>query len=153
MIKRAHIGTWRRVFIQGIPGARYSLLYIYYELLLWILTIVSSAIILTGSVCILRQIWHLAALTREISLTFGAKLAAKRDQSYGLVMSWLHCSISFSLLWSAITCLRGARSIRGSHHNSQDKVCTSRWPIDLYKGPTFVCPGPHDFSRQAWGQV
>jgi len=39
-------------------------------------------------------------------------LSAKRDQSYGLVrglvMSWLRCSISFSLLWSAITCLRGA---------------------------------------------
>ena len=41
-------------------------------------------------------------------------LSAKRDQSYGLVMSWLRCSISFSLLRSAITCLRGARSIRGS---------------------------------------
>ena len=25
-------------------------------------------------------------------------LSAKRDQSYGLVMSWLRCSISFSLL-------------------------------------------------------
>jgi len=41
-------------------------------------------------------------------------LSAKRDQSYGLVMSWLHCSISFSLLRSAITCLHGAKSIRGS---------------------------------------
>ena len=41
-------------------------------------------------------------------------LSAKRDQSYGLVMSWLRCSISFSLLRSAITCLRGARSICGS---------------------------------------
>jgi len=41
-------------------------------------------------------------------------LLAKRDQSYDLVMPWLHCSISFSLLRSAITCLRGARSIRGS---------------------------------------
>jgi len=40
--------------------------------------------------------------------------AAKRDQSYGLVMSWVRCSISFSLLRSAITCLHGARSIRGS---------------------------------------
>ena len=41
-------------------------------------------------------------------------LSAKRDQSYGLVMSLLHCSISFSLLWSAVTYLRGARSIHGS---------------------------------------
>ena len=41
-------------------------------------------------------------------------LSAKRDQSYDLVMSWLRCSISFSLLRSAITCLREARSIRGS---------------------------------------
>jgi len=41
-------------------------------------------------------------------------LLAKRDQSYGLVISWLCCSISFSLLRSAITCLRRAWSIHGS---------------------------------------
>ena len=41
-------------------------------------------------------------------------LSAMRDQSYGLAMSWLHCSLNFSLLRSTITFLCGARSIRGS---------------------------------------
>ena len=36
-------------------------------------------------------------------------LAAKRDQNYGSVVSWIRCSTSFSLLRSAVTCLRGAR--------------------------------------------
>jgi len=40
-------------------------------------------------------------------------LAVKRDQPYSLVLSWLRCNLSFSLLRSAITCLRGARSSRG----------------------------------------
>ena len=33
--------------------------------------------------------------------------------SYSSVMSWLRCRISFSLLRSAIMCLRGARSHQG----------------------------------------
>ena len=41
-------------------------------------------------------------------------LSAKREQPYSLVMSWLKCPISFSLLRFAISCLRGARSICGS---------------------------------------
>ena len=41
-------------------------------------------------------------------------LAAKRDHSYSSVVSWTRCSTSFSLLRSAVTCLHGARSHRGS---------------------------------------
>jgi len=41
-------------------------------------------------------------------------IAAQRDQPYSSVMSWIRYSISFSLLRSAITCLRGAQSHRGS---------------------------------------
>ena len=41
-------------------------------------------------------------------------LAAKRDHSYSTVVSWIRCSTSFSLLRSAVTCLRGARSHCGS---------------------------------------
>jgi len=41
-------------------------------------------------------------------------ISVKRELPYSLVMSWLRCSISFSVLRSAITCLRGARSICGS---------------------------------------
>ena len=32
-------------------------------------------------------------------------LADKRDVSYDVVMSWLHCRVGFSLLRSAIDCL------------------------------------------------
>ena len=41
-------------------------------------------------------------------------LSVKKEQPYSSVMSWLWCSINFSLLRSAVTCLRGARSICGS---------------------------------------
>ena len=37
-------------------------------------------------------------------------LAVKWDQPYSSTMSWLRCRITFSLLRSAIQCLRGARS-------------------------------------------
>ena len=41
----------------------------------------------------------------------------KKKLDYGNVMAWLHCRLSFSLLHSAITCLRGARSHRGCPAN------------------------------------
>ena len=41
-------------------------------------------------------------------------IAAQRDQPYTSVMVWIRCSISFSLLRSAVTCLRGVRSHCGS---------------------------------------
>lgn len=37
-------------------------------------------------------------------------LAEKQEQSYSAVMAWLRCRLSFSLLRSAIMCLRGSRS-------------------------------------------
>ena len=37
----------------------------------------------------------------------------KKKLDYGNVMAWLRCRLSFSLLRSAIACLRGARSHRG----------------------------------------
>ena len=40
-------------------------------------------------------------------------LSIKRDQPYCTVMSWLRCRLAFSLLRSAVTCLRGARSSTG----------------------------------------
>ena len=46
-------------------------------------------------------------------------LADKKDVSYSVVMSWLHCRISFSLLRSAIDCLRGAWSSKGHPANLQ----------------------------------
>ncbi len=40
-------------------------------------------------------------------------LAEKWDQPYSTTLHWLRCSLSFSLLRSAIQCIRGARSSRG----------------------------------------
>ena len=40
-------------------------------------------------------------------------LAIKKDQHYNTVISLIHCRLCFSLLWSAIMCLRGSRSTAG----------------------------------------
>ena len=77
-----------------------------------------------------QRVWEIemGSFTPSVFSTFGGMgdaatsmnkrlaslLSAMRDQSYGLVMSWLHCSLNFSLLWSTITCLCATRSIRGS---------------------------------------
>ena len=42
------------------------------------------------------------------------------EQPYNVVMAWLRCHLSFSLLRSAITCLRGARSSTG--HATHDII-------------------------------
>ena len=40
-------------------------------------------------------------------------LSIKCEQPYSLVMGWLRCRLSFSLLRSAVMCLRGCRSKKG----------------------------------------
>ena len=40
-------------------------------------------------------------------------LSVKREQPYSLVMGWLRCRLSFSLLRSAVMCIRGSRSHKG----------------------------------------
>ncbi len=42
-----------------------------------------------------------------------SRLASKWDQPYSTTMAWLRCRITFSLLRSAIQCIRGARSSTG----------------------------------------
>ena len=37
-------------------------------------------------------------------------LSDKWNSSYSLIMGWLRCSLSFSLLRSSLMCLRGSRS-------------------------------------------
>ena len=41
----------------------------------------------------------------------------KKKLDYGNVIAWLRCRLSFSLLRSAIACLRGAQSHRGCPAN------------------------------------
>ena len=43
-------------------------------------------------------------------------LASGRGDDYSVVMGWLHCSLSFSLLRSAIACVHSARSSIGYFH-------------------------------------
>ena len=43
-------------------------------------------------------------------------LASKWGDDYSVVMGWLHCSLSFSLLRSAIVCVHGACSSIGHFH-------------------------------------
>ena len=53
-------------------------------------------------------------------------LASKWNDEYCKVMGWLRCVLSFSLLRSAIACIRGARSSIGHVHRaplSLDVVC------------------------------
>ena len=51
-------------------------------------------------------------------------LAMKWDQSYASTMFWLRCRLTFSLLRSAVQCIRGARSSNGHAAKSSP-------PIDL----------------------
>jgi len=40
-------------------------------------------------------------------------LSEKRNEHYAIVMGWIRCCLSFSLLRSAICCLHGSRSSAG----------------------------------------
>ena len=40
-------------------------------------------------------------------------LTEKRDQPYSITLAWMRCKLSFTLLRSAIQCIRGTRSARG----------------------------------------
>ena len=53
-------------------------------------------------------------------------LSDKWDSNYAAVMGWIRCYLPFSLLRSAIRCLRGSRSSKGSFGHSLGSA-----PIDL----------------------
>ena len=53
-------------------------------------------------------------------------LASRWGDDYSVVMGWLHCSLSFSLLRSAIACVHGARSSIGHFHRAPP-------PLDLVR--------------------
>ena len=53
-----------------------------------------------------------------------SKLAMKWNQSYSTTISWLRCRLTFSLLRSAIQCIRGS-------HSSQGHTCKTLPQIDL----------------------
>ena len=58
----------------------------------------------------------LGGVSRPTEVTYkrlASLLATKRDQPYNIIISFLRCRLSFSLLRSAIMCLRGSRSTAG----------------------------------------
>ena len=44
---------------------------------------------------------------------FASMIATKHEKPYSQTIHWLRCRLCFSLLWSAVMCLRGSRSSQG----------------------------------------
>ena len=73
-----------------------------------------------------REVEHGSFTPLDMSLTGGcgnaanicykrlaSMLAEKRDQPYSITLAWMRCKVSFTLLRSAIQCIRGIRSAHG----------------------------------------
>ena len=86
----------------------------------------------------MREIEHASFIPLVLSATSGMAneatvfykrlascLATKWDQPYSPTMSWLRCRHTFSLIWSAIQCIRGTHSSYGHAAKSQTP------PMDL----------------------
>ena len=54
-----------------------------------------------------------------------ASLISEKDQRYAITMGWIRCAISFSLIHSAVMCVRGSRS---SYHHP---ISPASSPVDL----------------------
>ena len=48
--------------------------------------------------------------TTTTYIRLASMIATKQELSYSVVMGWLGCCITFSLIWSAIMCLSSSRS-------------------------------------------
>ena len=68
----------------------------------------------------------LAAEATTFYKRLAARLADKWEQSYSKTMAWLRCLLTFSLLRSAIQCIRGARSSCG-----YVPIFSPHLPVDL----------------------
>ncbi len=74
----------------------------------------------TFSPVVLSLTGGMGPAARVIYKRLASMLAQKRDQSYSSTLSWLRCSLNFSLLRSSIKCIRGACSSVG---------CAARDPL------------------------
>jgi len=59
-------------------------------------------------------------------------LSEKRNEHYAIMMGWIRCCLSFSLLRSAIRYLRGSRSSAGKYAREN--------PVDLIQAETGLSP-------------
>ena len=60
----------------------------------------------------------IGSVSRPTEITYNrlvSLLATKKDHHYSIIISFIQCQLSFSLLWSAIMCLQGSN-------------CTTRCP-------------------------
>ena len=73
------------------------------------------------------------AVTRDKRLAF--PLSEKRNEHYAVVMGWIRCCLSFSLLRSAIRCLRGSRSSAGRFARENPLAA-----VDLIQAETGLSP-------------
>lgn len=72
-------------------------------------------------------------LTSTFLKHLASKLADKRDLAYSTTIGWLRARLNFSLLRSAVICIRGTRSSMGRalHDNTPDvAVMESRLQMD-----------------------
>ncbi len=67
----------------------------------------------------------MGATANVVYKRLASMIADKHQKAYSKAMNWLRCRLSFSLLRSAIMCLRGSRS---SHHHP---ICSISGEIDL----------------------
>ena len=77
-----------------------------------------------------------------------AMIATKYAKSYSLTMQWIRCRISFSLLRSAIMCLRGSRSSRHHHHISGGSIV---WGVDSVKSTVTVLEEGDSVTEEGGG--
>ncbi|XP_064395274.1 uncharacterized protein LOC135342473, partial [Halichondria panicea] len=83
---------------------------------------------------ILSSIGGLGRAATSTYKRLASLLSTKWDQPYSTTMGWIRCRLSFSLLRSAIMCIRGARSSQGH--------ATRQPPIDLVTSESLVPPHP-----------
>ena len=78
------------------------------------------------------------------ALTFYRRLADMLSRhsstSYSGTLAWIRCTLSFSLLRSATTCIRGTRSILHRSNNASSEMGHIAGPIGTFSCPPFSCP-------------
>ena len=69
--------------------------------------------------------WGMGPAATVVHKRLASMISIRNNQPYSRILNWLRCHIGFSLIRSAIMCLRGARS---SYHHPIKSDCAA---IDL----------------------
>ena len=68
---------------------------------------------------------------REGNVFYKRLASLLADKAYGTTMSWIRCVLTFSLLRSAVMCIRGSRSIRFRSSSSSPEMGLAMSPPDV----------------------